>query len=75
MAVKVINETGPSATHQNDQFYDLQLSDKMGLVVRQQKYTNGAKQASINVSSPKADMYILRILYSKKWITKSVIRK
>jgi hypothetical protein len=75
MIVQVVDESGKPSVNQNKKFYELQLTDKLGTVLRQQKYNKGTNQAAINLSGLQADLYFLRVWDGKKWTTKTVVKK
>ncbi len=75
ISVQVVDELGKPSANPNKKFYELQLTDKFGTVLRHQKYTNGTNQAAINLNDLRAELYYLRVWDGKKWTTKSVLKK
>ena len=75
MTIRTVDESGQPSIDPNEKFYELQLANKQGNIVRQQKYNTGRNQATINLSNLQADVYYLRLWNGKEWTTTSVIKK
>jgi len=54
---------------------EIQLTDKMGNVLKRYVYSGAYKQVTIDVSTLKSDFYSVRVLIGKQWTGKSFMKQ
>ncbi len=54
---------------------EIQLTDKMGNVLKRYVYSGASKQVTIDVSTLKSDFYYVRVLIGKQWAGKSFMKQ
>ncbi|MDB5191787.1 MAG: hypothetical protein JWQ96_1350 [Segetibacter sp.] len=75
-AVTTDEQTAGKTSRQNaNTIHKILLTDKMGTVLKEYKYT-ASQKVTISISDLKADLYVVRIFNGKNWVSKqlSVVR-
>ncbi|MBS1750213.1 MAG: hypothetical protein JST63_09935 [Bacteroidetes bacterium] len=77
LAVKLSDETVQSDNikSRGTGIKEIQLTDKMGNVLKRYVYHGTDKQVTIDVSALKADIYYIKLFNGKRWIGKSFMKQ
>lgn len=75
ITVQLIDENGKLSTDDNKNFNELQIADKMGVVLKRFNYKTGTKKVIINLAGLHSDVYLVRVGDGNEWTSVQIIKK
>jgi len=75
LTVQAVDGKGQPSKDPAQKFYELQITDKSGVIKKQFKYAGGLQQTSINLSPLPANLYFLRVWDGKAWTSLQIFKQ